>query len=400
MDINKPRTLETGGTTIGPGDMDINKSRTLETQETKNVLWKPGDTGVNKPRTTETGDNVRRLVRRNTFIDPGNGIKAQYQTLGGIGRRMTLGKMLSTILNGTQPNSTNKNEIGAKSGFQRYIPPFVLNMNIYEWIPRKFHQKVHDDLLNRIDILFLYIYTYNHCLLHQSICFIEAVHIPANNMNSFIISIIVFLIANATVQTVFAQHDIFGQMPGQTGLLGQMTIADVLKLVPRGAQSHKNPENAKLAAMLANVPSFVLNDQASRWIPLSYQKVISKDLLAQKQHNKLVNDQTTWSKVDQQKTTPSTKPMGKQQTITKQMNSSNGMLKQQLANEPSNGQNYQQTTPSTKPMKKQLPMTEQLEPTNTQIMNSLNEMAMQQAQMMILMNKMLMQQITTPLPLV
>ncbi|CAG2209566.1 unnamed protein product [Mytilus edulis] len=176
-----------------------------------------------------------------------------------------------------------------------------------------------------------------------------------------------------------------GQMPGQLGLLGTMTIADVLKMVPRDAKAYKNPENAKLVALLANVPSFVLNDQASTWIPISYQKQIAKDLLAQKQ----------------QKTTPSTKPTIKQQTMTKQTNSLNGMLnqQQQLAKEPSKGQNYkQQTTPLTKPTKKQLPITNGQEPTNTQLMNSMKEMAMQQAQMMMLMNKMLLQQIKTPSP--
>ncbi|XP_063408425.1 uncharacterized protein LOC134692014 [Mytilus trossulus] len=202
-------------------------------------------------------------------------------------------------------------------------------------------------------------------------------------MNSFIISIIVFIIANASAQTVFAQQPMLGQMSGQSGLLGTMTIADVLKMVPRDAKSYKNPENAKLVALLANVPSFVLNDQASTWIPISYQKQIAKDLLAQKQ----------------QKTTPSTKPTTKQQTMTKQTNSLNGMLNQQpqLAKQPSKGHNnQQQTMPSTQPMTKQLPMNN--EPTNTQLMNSMKEMAMQQAQIMMLMNKMLMKQITTPLP--
>lgn len=204
-------------------------------------------------------------------------------------------------------------------------------------------------------------------------------------MNSFIISIIVFIIANATAQTVFAQQKMLGQMPGQSGLLGTMTIADVLKMVPRDAQAYKNPENAKLVAMLANIPSFVLSDQASTWIPISYQKQIAKELLTQKQ----------------QKTTPPTKPTIKQQTMTKQTNSLNGMLnqQQQLAKELSKGQNYQQqTTPLTKPMKKQLPITNGQEPTNSQLMSSMKEMAMQQAQMMMLMNKMLLQQITTPSP--
>ncbi|CAG2209565.1 unnamed protein product [Mytilus edulis] len=176
--VNEPRKVQTGGTIIGtrntgvnelravrnsfikPGDKDVDKLQARgtiisqeytgvngpRTVETKGIIIKPGEMDANNPGTTKTGGHIKRPVRSKPLSGTRNGFKAQNQPLDGNGRRMTLGKMLSTISNSTQQNSTNKNGVG--SGFQRFIPPFVLNMNIYEWIPRKFHQKIHDGLLN------------------------------------------------------------------------------------------------------------------------------------------------------------------------------------------------------------------------------------------------------------